>query len=238
MLPAVTDDLVTARDQLAAIVRRQVQLVGERALVDADDLGEELVEHFAPRRLRQSVLQRALDEHRGRRVEAMRGRVLSPKAGCVLDVLEDPLAERFVVVRRGQQKLRLLDVERLSLNDGAAGRAEHAREPAALERGRDGRQVLDEPVVEGQQTGVVPPVSAAEVTQANGRVALRDMVELALELCRGPRRHRARVPDVVVHHDRQRHYAGFSNVETNALQNASPSGRPSSARCHASATRL
>ena len=71
-----------------------------------------------------------------------------------------------MVVARREQELRLLDVERAALDDRAARRAEDAGQAAPLERRRDGREVLDEPVVEREQAGVVGPVAVDDVRRA------------------------------------------------------------------------
>ena len=98
----------------------------------------------------------------------MRRGVLRPDSIGVVGGVEDPAPERLVIRRRREQELRALHVERSTLDDRAAGRAEDPGQAALLERRRDDGEVLDEAVVEREQACVVGPVPSTTSSSRTG----------------------------------------------------------------------
>ena len=141
VLPAVADHLVPAAHELAAAVERQVERVREGLVVVRDVLAEELVEQLLAPPVRQSLLERALHEHRRRRVVAVRRRVLRPeldrgrrrRRGSGARAPRDPASPRAGTACAAR---RAVDARR---SRGRAGRRRRsgraARAPARRRRG-------------------------------------------------------------------------------------------------------
>jgi len=205
MLVPMSDHLVAALDEPAALLEREVQLLCEGPLVTGDVLGEQRVEDRAPPPLGEAVLQGPLHEHRLGSVESVRRRVVGAEAALVLDAgeLDDLPSEVSVVVHVREQELRLLHVEHRSLEHGLRRWAENAPQPALLERRRDRLEVLAETVVEGEQAGVVWNLPRAHRLALDDREVRLDVVELSLELGGRTRVDPRPIPHVVEHDDRQ-----------------------------------
>src|SRR5262249_9060667 len=118
-----------------------------------------------------------------------------------------------------------------------SGRTKTAGEASPLQGRRDMLGVLDEPVVEREEAGVVRKPAAQHIGTPDDGVLPRETIELPLELTDRPRRHGRAVADVVVHDDRE-HAQSFSSTATNDEAVARPAGESSRGRWNESASRL
>jgi hypothetical protein len=131
-----------------------------------------------------------------------------------LDQVEEPSRELAGVVARGEDEMDLVRVEKASSLDSDGRRVETRAETSGQEARQHGREVIEEPIVERQQTRVGRQAMLAsgggdDVAHGAHAIVTRDVVELAVE---GIDRQRLQpgvaasrqISNVVIHDDRER----------------------------------